>query len=82
MTYDPNFNDGFRRDPADYDRGPSPMGALALMIAVIVIMGGAAFFFSSRTDNTVASNQPTATNPMQPPITQPRETTGSANPAR
>jgi hypothetical protein len=84
MTYDPNFNHGLRRDPAGYDNGPSPMGALAFMIAVLAIMGGAAFFFSTRSDNTVASNQPSAANPMQPPITQQqqRETTGSGNTAR
>jgi hypothetical protein len=83
MTYDPNFDRGLRRDPADYDNGPSPMGALAFMIAVLAIMGGAAFFFGTRSDDTVASTQPSAANPIQPPITQQqRETTGSGNTAR
>jgi hypothetical protein len=74
MTYDPDIN-GLRRD--NPDRGPSPMGALAFMIAVLVLMGGAAFLFSGRSDNDVASNLSAGGNPMHQ-----GETTGNATPSR
>jgi hypothetical protein len=74
MTYNSDIG-GLRRD--NPNRGPSPIGAPAFMIAVLVLMGGAAFLFSRRSDNDIASNLPAGGGP-----THQSETTGSASPSR